>query len=39
MRGEPIPETAESFFDETKAEKPAQDAQKEEKAEESSEKP
>ena len=39
MRGEPIPETAESFFDETKAEKPAQDAQTEEKAEESSEKP
>ena len=28
MRGEPIPETAESFFDETKAEKPAQDARK-----------
>ena len=39
MRGEPIPETAESFFDETKAEKPAQDAQTEEKTEESSEKP
>ena len=39
MRGEPIPETVESFFDETKAEKPAQDAQTEEKAKESSEKP